>query len=277
MGCPAWETKEVQVKEDKLEEALQSVRKAFSKSDRKIGILYSGGKDSSAVLLTIAKEFPDAELYLYALNNGCMYPEEIKNKIKEKLELFASSGLVRNKMTAMYFDVREPMAYLGFRPFHDDMHTYPTGLLCCTCKLCMHVATAKYSSGIGLTKIADGYSKFERFLPEQLPEFKRVITGDIRQQYGVEFISPLYDVFDAADAPMKILKGFGLSPDIFLGEKLGQAVCLLGRHVQDPLRSQRVRRDQERLLHGTEAGRRRLHIAQAEDDLRHGGAEDHQT
>ena len=62
-----------------MEEALQSVRKAFSLNDKKIGILYSGGKDSTAVLLTIAREFPDAELYLYSLNNGCMYPEEIKN------------------------------------------------------------------------------------------------------------------------------------------------------------------------------------------------------
>jgi 3'-phosphoadenosine 5'-phosphosulfate sulfotransferase (PAPS reductase)/FAD synthetase len=68
--------------ENKMEEALQNVKKVFSKNDTKIGILYSGGKDSTAVLLTIAKEFPDAELYLYALNNGCMYPEEIKNKVK---------------------------------------------------------------------------------------------------------------------------------------------------------------------------------------------------
>ncbi|MDT8899759.1 hypothetical protein [Anaeroselena agilis] len=212
----------------KLEEAIESVRKAFSANDKKIGILYSGGKDSTAVLLTIAKEFPDAELYLYALNNGCMYPEEIRNKVKEKLELFASKGLVKNKMTAIYFDFREMMAFLGFRSFHDDMHTYPTGLLCCTCKVIMHFLTAKYSSTVGVVKIADGYSYFERFLPEQLPEFKKVVAGPIADKYGIEIVSPLYHVFDAADAPMNIIKGFGLDPGIFLGEKQGQGVCMLG-------------------------------------------------
>jgi len=157
-----------------------------------------------------------------------MYPEEIKNKIKEKLELFISRGLVTNKTTAIYFDVREIMAFLGFRTFHDDMHKYPTGLLCCSCKLAMHFITAKYSSSIGVAKIADGYSYFERFLPEQLPEFKSVISGTIVDQYGVEVISPLYHVFDAVDVPMTIIKGFGLDPAVFLGETLGQAVCLLG-------------------------------------------------
>ena len=42
----------------KLEEALQSVRKSFSQQDQKIGILYSGGKDSTAVLLAISKDSP---------------------------------------------------------------------------------------------------------------------------------------------------------------------------------------------------------------------------
>jgi len=214
--------------ENKMEEALQNVKKVFSKNDTKIGILYSGGKDSTAVLLTIAKEFPDAELYLYALNNGCMYPEQIKNKVKEKIELFVSKGLVKNKITAIYFDVREIMAFLGFRSFHDDMHKYPTGLLCCSCKLIMHFTTAKYSSSIGVSKIADGYSFFERFLPEQLPEFRSVIFDPIVDKYGVEVVSPLYNVFDAVDVPMNIIKGFGLDPDIFLGEKLGQAICRLG-------------------------------------------------
>lgn len=220
--------------ENKVEEALQSVRKLFSPNDKKIGILYSGGKDSTAVLLTIAKEFPDAELFLYALNNGCMYPEEVKSKIKEKLELFTANGLVKNKMTAMYFDVREIMAYLGFRSFHDDMHAYPTGLLCCSCKLIMHFTTAKYSASIGVSKIADGYSFFERFLPEQLPEFKKVIAGPIADKYGVEILSPLYYVFDAADAPMNIIKAFGLEPEVFLGEKMGQGVCMLGMLYKIP-------------------------------------------
>lgn len=52
---------------NKMKEALQGVRKSFSLNDRKIGVLYYGGKDSTAVLLTIAKEFPDAKLYLYTL------------------------------------------------------------------------------------------------------------------------------------------------------------------------------------------------------------------
>lgn len=214
--------------QNKMQEALQGVRKAFSINDNKIGILYSGGKDSSSVLLAIAKEFPDAELYLYALNNGCMYPDEIKERIEEKLELFVSKGLVKNKMKAVYFDVRDIMAYLGFKSFHDDVHTYPTGLLCCSCKLSMHFVTAKYSSQIGVQKIADGYSFFERFLPEQLPEFRNAIFNPVRDRYGVEIVSPLYNVFDAVDVPMNILQGFGLDPDIFLGEKSGQAMCLLG-------------------------------------------------
>ena len=36
------------------------------------------------------------------------------------------------------------------------------------------------------------------------------------------------DGFDEADVPIKIIEEFGLDPDIFLGEKLGQAVCMLG-------------------------------------------------
>lgn len=216
------------MRDGKIEEALQSIRQSFSQNDKKIGILYSGGKDSTAVLLTIAKEFPDAELYLYALNNGCMYPEEIKSKVKEKLELFAAQGLVKNKVTAMYFDAREMMAYLGFRSFHDDMHKYPTGLLCCSCKLLMHFTTAKFSSDNGISKIADGYSYFERFLPEQLPEFKDIVAPPIAERYGVQIVSPLYHVFDAATVPMEIIKAFGLNPDIYLGEKMGQSPCMLG-------------------------------------------------
>jgi len=50
------------MEKNKMEDALQSVRNAFSSGDKKIGVLYSGGKDSTVVLLTIAKEFPDAEL-----------------------------------------------------------------------------------------------------------------------------------------------------------------------------------------------------------------------
>jgi len=219
---------ELIMKKSKKDEALQKVREMFSPDDHKIGILYSGGKDSTALLLTIAQEFPDAELYLFALNNGCHYPEELKSKIVEKIELLTSKGLMSNKVKCIYFDFREIIAHLGFKTFHDDMHKYPTGLLCCTCKLIMHYVTAKYSSRVGISKVADGYSYFERFLPEQLPEFKPIIFDNIVTKYGVECISPLYNVFDEADVPIKIIEEFGLDPDIFLGEKLGQAVCMLG-------------------------------------------------
>ncbi|MEN6389337.1 MAG: hypothetical protein ABFD04_02900 [Syntrophomonas sp.] len=213
---------------NKYMEALQSVRNSFTANNKKIAMLYSGGKDSTAVLLAIAKEFPEAQLYLYALNNGCMYPEEVKGKIVEKLDLFRDRGLVKNKIEAIYFDMREMMAYLGFRTFSDDMARYPTGLLCCSCKLIMHFITARYSQQIGVSKIADGYSYFERFLPEQTLEFRSVVEGPIAEKYGVKMISPLYSVFDGLDAPMQIISGFGLDPKTFLGENQGQGVCMLG-------------------------------------------------
>lgn len=80
--------------------------------------MYSGGKDSTNLLCTVSKAYPNAELTLLVCNNGHFYPKEIQNIILRNTSAVKKAG-ISAKQRIVYLDCREILINLGMRSLHE--------------------------------------------------------------------------------------------------------------------------------------------------------------
>lgn len=159
--------------------------------DGRVVLLFSGGRDSSAVAAAFCKAFPEGQLHLLLVDNGLISRlDSTKRQARLIMNLFPQTDVV--------FEVRrvsEMMRQVGMQSVETDFteRGYSTLLICLACKLIMNVAAARYARENGVDIVLDGYANRQHEYPEQTDEFMNAIKAFYLES-GVVYLSPLYDM-----------------------------------------------------------------------------------
>lgn len=200
-----------------------------------IGIMYSGGKDSTALLLTLAKIFPKKSYHLLVCNNGHYYPEELKNKLIENISTLIGLGfLERDQIYVRYFDFRHVLTGFAIRNMSKEFAKYDECYLCSACKILMHAVTGVYCQDVRIGLLLDGCTYAQRYYSEQAPGYKELVGSILRENFNVALHSPLYNNIRERSQIDELLISLGFNPDLSDREKGGQAICSIGGLVTPP-------------------------------------------
>lgn len=158
--------------------------------DGRAVLLFSGGRDSSAVAAAFCHAFPDSQLHLLLVDNGLLSRLDSTKR---------QANLIRNLFprTDVIFEARrvsEMMRRVGMQSIERDFteRGYSTMLICLACKLIMNVSAARYAHELGIGIVLDGYANRQQQYPEQTDEFMSIIRR-FYSESGVTYLSPLYD------------------------------------------------------------------------------------
>ena len=171
-----------------LKERVSGVPRGF---DGRALLLFSGGRDSSAVAAAFCQAFPQGQLHLLLIDNGLL--SRLDNTRRQ-----ATLIQTLHPNTDVVFEVKrvsDIMRRAGMQRIERNFtqEGYSTLLICLACKMIMTVSAARYAREMGIRVIMDGYADRQHDYPEQTEEFMTIV----RQFYaeaGYVYLSPLYDI-----------------------------------------------------------------------------------
>jgi PP-loop superfamily ATP-utilizing enzyme len=186
-----------------MERVSASMPKGF---DGRAVLLFSGGRDSSAVAAAFCKAFPGSELHLLLIDNGLL--SRLDNT---KRQATLITGMFPQVQVVFEMKrVSQMMREAGMQQIEKDFteRGFSTLLICCACKLIMNYSAASYAGELGINLVMDGFADRQRDYPEQTEEF----MTRIRQFYldkNLVYISPLYDLLTDKGVVNQMLEEFG--------------------------------------------------------------------
>jgi len=167
---------------------LNSVQNNF---DGRAVLLFSGGRDSSAVAGAFCNAFPDSQLYLLLVDNGLLSRlDSTKRQATLISNLFPRTDVIFESKR-----VSEMMRQVGMQGIEKDFREreYGTLLICLACKLIMNVSAARFARELGIKIVLDGYANRQQEYPEQTDEFMEIIRRFYAES-EITYLSPLYDM-----------------------------------------------------------------------------------
>lgn len=183
------------------------VKQAMPDFDGRAILLFSGGRDSSAVAAAFCEAFPGAQLHLLLIDNGLLSRmDSTKRQVRVIRELHPKVDIV--------FEVKrvsQMMRQVGMQGIEKDFteRGYSTLLICLACKLIMNVSAARYAKELGIQLVLDGYAERQKEYPEQTDEF----MAPIRKVYAdmdLTYLSPLYDLLSDKPVVNQMLAELGI-------------------------------------------------------------------
>jgi PP-loop superfamily ATP-utilizing enzyme len=175
---------------DDATELVRSRISEFEEFEGRVVLLFSGGRDSSAVAAAFCKSFPMSQLHLLMIDNGLLSRmDSTKRQANLIKKLFPETDIVfENKR------VSQMMRVAGMQQIEKDFtkRNFSTLLTCLACKLIMNFSAITYAKDLGIKLILDGYANRQSDYPEQTDAFMSFIR-EVYKKYGVGYISPLYD------------------------------------------------------------------------------------
>lgn len=197
-----------EITERAIEIVREKVNIAVPKGfDGRAVLLFSGGRDSSAVAAAFCNAFPQSQLHLLLIDNGLLSRlDSTKRQASLLMSLFPETDIIFEMKR-----VSQMMRQVGMQQVERDFieHGFSTLLICLACKLIMNISAAKYAQELGIELIMDGYANRQRIYPEQTEEF----MSKIRLLYhdaGLVYLSPLYDVLTEKEIVNQILGELGV-------------------------------------------------------------------
>lgn len=181
---------------------------------KKVGVLFSGGRDSSLTSCLLALR--DYKIHLITCYNGATVNTEISNYRHNELLKVFPDNIVERITIPVYALFRE----LALANIESDFQRYKTSHICMGCKLAMYTEGLLYCLENDIRLIAGGCAKYQNHYPEQLEEVIMVIQAFLNE-YGVQFINPVFDYETEDDVKYKLFR-FGLSTKSLEGS------CLFG-------------------------------------------------
>lgn len=175
---------------------------------QRIGILFSGGRDSSILAAMLAKQ-QRMEIHLITIDNGISYElEVIKDQAQKIIDLPESAGSI---IKAVQLDIRKEFQETVMREIEADFikRGFKTLLACVGCKYLMHKAAAEYAHKHSLHGVVDGFALRQQAFPEQTTVFMKGVEG-VYHSLGLVYDSPLYDVLDTKENVLNLLSDVGL-------------------------------------------------------------------
>lgn len=195
---------------EKAEKAIELVRTRVGNApgfDGRSLLLFSGGRDSSAVAAAFCAAFPQGQLHLLLIDNGLLSRlESTARQVNLLRTLFPGYDLVFETKR-----VSQMMRQVAMQEVEKDfmVNGYSTLLVCLACKLIMNVSATKSAAEAGIKIVLDGFADRQKKYPEQTEE----AIESIRQLYkevGLIYLSPLYDFLTDKSVVNETLAEFGV-------------------------------------------------------------------
>lgn len=199
------------VQKTKAEEAVALVKKSIESCstsfDGRTVVMFSGGRDSSAVSAAYCKAFPDSQLHLLFIDNGLLSRvDSTKRQANLLRDLFPGTEIVFETKR-----VSQMMRVAGMQEIEKDFKRYgfSTLLICVACKLIMNFSAARYAKEQGINFVLDGFANRQQDYPEQTDVFMEFVK-DIFSQNDLNYLSPLYDFLTDKEQVNKTLSELGV-------------------------------------------------------------------
>lgn len=170
-------------------------------------LLFSGGRDSSAVAGVFSLAFPKDQLHLLTLDNGVLSSTDPAMKQAALIKgLFPSVKISTEIRSSALL-----MARAGIQQIEKDLtqRGYKTLLICVACKLAMTAVAAKYAREHDIQLILDGYAERQQDYPEQTEYYIQFVQNYYRKA-GLLPLSPLYDVLTSKELVNDLLTQLGI-------------------------------------------------------------------
>lgn len=172
-----------------LKEAVASI-KIPNLQDKNIGVMYSGGMDSSVVAALLLKKGYD--ITLITVDNGAFKHPELAKDAATNLHKLEYKGKILDHIYLSSFDVFQEMT---IRKLSEDIEKYGKDYSCVGCKLGMMAATIAYSKANNINVLMDGFVKAQEFYPEQTNTYISFIDN-LCSENKIEHLSPIYSLSD---------------------------------------------------------------------------------
>ncbi|NQV13355.1 MAG: 7-cyano-7-deazaguanine synthase [Parcubacteria group bacterium] len=191
-------------------QAIDLVKKevsAVSDFDGRAVLLFSGGRDSSAVAAAYCNAFPQGQLHLLLIDNGLLSRlDSTKRQANLLGDLFPKADLIFEMER-----VSQLMRQVGMQEIEADFtqRNFSTLLICLACKLIMNISAIRYAQELEIKVVLDGYADRQKHYPEQTEEFMRHVR-QVYQEAGLVYLSPLYHLLKDKDIVNQVLEELGV-------------------------------------------------------------------
>jgi len=189
-------------------EIMKGSLNSLSGFDGRAVILFSGGRDSTAVAVAFCHAFPESQLHLLFIDNGLLSrTESTERQSKVIMNLFSDTDIQFHTRR-----VSQMMKIAGMQQIEKDFkeNGFSSLLICAACKLIMDFAAIRFAQEIGVNVVLDGYAKRQSEYPEQTETFM-TFARTLFAQNKIAYLSPLYDFLSDKEKVNEALKELGVS------------------------------------------------------------------
>ena len=189
-------------------EMLKVSLNSLSGFDGRAVLLFSGGRDSTAVATAFCHAFPESQLHLLFMDNGLLSRiESTERQAKAIMNIFPETDIQFHTRR-----VSQMMRVAGMQQIEKDFkeNGFSSLLICVSCKLIMNFAAIRFAKEIGVNIVLDGYAKRQSDYPEQTETFMTFVR-DLFVQNNMTYLSPLYEFLTDKEKVNEALKELGVS------------------------------------------------------------------
>lgn len=193
---------------------------------KKVLVLFSGGRDS---ILTAARLIADGcGVVLVTFDNGCMRQQMFRDhgltilrdayNINDVLKVI-DGGIV--DICGIWQMLMRPVFNKSFTELSETCKAMSMSQVHCTvCRAAMVAAGAMTCNKLGITQMAVGDKKGDTFAVQH-EDAKAILSGMTKDLFGVEYLTPVWDLNDAFEVKSELLlRG--------LTTKVIEPQCILG-------------------------------------------------
>lgn len=194
--------------------------------DAEIGVMFSGGLDSTLTACILAERFRRIRLVTYRMGKGLLFMGNAEYHVRELKGILGRDRFVHQFIdnSRLYRMMRK-----GFiRDYVEYCDNKAPFIYCLKCKLAMHARSIIYCIENGLRYWADGAIEAQNDRPEMMPPVLKLLEG-LYASYGIEFSSPIY-YFGSRDDERRELLRRGFTLGLRTGDlhKTVQPLCIPG-------------------------------------------------
>ncbi len=157
-----------------------------------VGVLYSGGTDSTLAAYRAGERFRRVHLITYR-RFGMFNLEHSETNITKLRDALGQDKFVRPSL--IRFD--RLFKHVSYESYARDVlrHGFMVLTTCGLCKLAMHLRTIVYCADHGVGNVWDGANKNMTIFPAQMSEVLQMLRG-MYGLAGIRYDSPVYDYDD---------------------------------------------------------------------------------
>ena len=155
-----------------------------------VAVLFSGGRDSSLTACLLLDT--GARVHLLTFNDGSFTNFIFLTFASKKIQRIFPDNLVRRVTISSYGLFRK----IALANIESDFATYQKNLIILGSQLASHAEAVLYCLKFDVRYIASGFTKYESFLPEQMPQAISKLKAFV-EEYGIQYATPVYDYADA--------------------------------------------------------------------------------